>query len=271
MSNAQRLLSYGLLSLITSTPIAGGTPAPGLREEEEDDNNSSTKGLVNSEGAWCWREECEGTRIDCLKLTKSLQKTADTLQTVADLHDDSARRRQLATHDALKDVAHPSALYTSVLETHKGTLTRYKEATYGDPPNHDVTARCETVLNTTMAEFDIYHKQKIEDFQRIAVDHLDGEIEFYEQVLLRLKTARTTFDEPQYSTLASTPRKPSIYERELPKPRLTAPPLTQPCPHIYDSAPMRPVSAAIGGMSSFLSGTLASTATSRISVLGKLW
>jgi len=33
-----------------------------------------------------------------------------------------------------------------------------------------------------MAEFNVYHQQKMEDFKRITVDHLDGEIEFYEQV-----------------------------------------------------------------------------------------
>jgi hypothetical protein len=45
-----------------------------------------------------------------------------------------------------------------------------------------MVARCETVLNNTMAEMDVYHKQKAEDLKRINVDHLDGEIAFYEQV-----------------------------------------------------------------------------------------
>lgn len=45
-----------------------------------------------------------------------------------------------------------------------------------------MVARCETVLNTTMAEMDIYHTQKSEDLKEITVDHLDGEIAFYEQV-----------------------------------------------------------------------------------------
>ena len=48
--------------------------------------------------------------------------------------------------------------------------------------DEEIAARCETVLNTTMAEFDTYHQQKQEDFQRIATTHLDNEIEFYEQV-----------------------------------------------------------------------------------------
>lgn len=45
-----------------------------------------------------------------------------------------------------------------------------------------MAARCETVLNTTMAEMETYHTQKREDFATIAKDHLDGELLFYEQV-----------------------------------------------------------------------------------------
>jgi sorting nexin-9/18/33 len=45
-----------------------------------------------------------------------------------------------------------------------------------------MAARCETVLNTTMAEMETYHTQKIEDFSALTKEHLDGEIAFYEQV-----------------------------------------------------------------------------------------
>jgi hypothetical protein len=65
---------------------------------------------------------------DCLRMTKALQRAAESLQSVADLYDDNvgtfidgrvaeligarqARRTQLNSHEALKDVAHPSALY----------------------------------------------------------------------------------------------------------------------------------------------------------------
>ena len=37
-------------------------------------------------------------------------------------------------------------------------------------------------MNTTIAEVETYHSQKAEDFAWIAKEHLDGEIEFYEQV-----------------------------------------------------------------------------------------
>ena len=43
-------------------------------------------------------------------------------------------------------------------------------------------SRCETVLNTTMAEMDVYHEQKIEDMRTVVGDYLDGEIILYEQV-----------------------------------------------------------------------------------------
>ena len=48
--------------------------------------------------------------------------------------------------------------------------------------DEDTASRCETVLNTTMAEMDTYHTQKVEDFQELTKEHLDGEIALYEQV-----------------------------------------------------------------------------------------
>lgn len=45
-----------------------------------------------------------------------------------------------------------------------------------------MAARCETVLNTTMAEMETYHSQKVEDFHTLAKEHLDGEIALYEHV-----------------------------------------------------------------------------------------
>ena len=45
-----------------------------------------------------------------------------------------------------------------------------------------IASRCETVLNTTMAEMDVYHEQKIEDIKMLVGDYLDGEIALYEQV-----------------------------------------------------------------------------------------
>ena len=53
---------------------------------------------------------------------------------------------------------------------------------FSQQPNEEVASRCETVLNATMAEIETYHTQKVEDFASLAKEHLDGEIEFYEQV-----------------------------------------------------------------------------------------
>lgn len=189
MSKAERLLSYSLLSLISAKPIAT-LPSAGVNtreedlyfqsdeEEDESEEPKKAKGYVNEQGAWCWREGCE----DCLKLTRALQKTSETLQSVADLYDDHARRTQLITHEATKSVAHSSQLYAPIIDTHRNTLSRYKEAADGSTPNEEVSSRCETVLNTTMAEIETYHTQKVEDFASLAKEHLDGEIEFYEQV-----------------------------------------------------------------------------------------
>lgn len=235
--------------------------------EEDEEVNIKGKGLLTKDGAWCWREGCE----ECLKLTKAMQRTADTLQSVADLYDDHARRTQLATHESLKSVAHPSSLYQGVVETHRSTLSRYNEATWEARANEDMAARCETVLNTTMAEMETYHTQKLEDFKSLTKDHLDGEIAFYEQVISRLRNARRGFDAPQYNELPESPRQPSIYERELEHPRLNAAPLPQPCPHVFDSAPMRPVSVAIQEGVGMLLGGRVSPGAARSSVFGKFW
>ena len=76
MSKAERLLSYSLLSLITTKPIAT-LPNAGVMTREEDTYSQSdleeiatneedkpakiVNGYVNEQGAWCWREGCEGT------------------------------------------------------------------------------------------------------------------------------------------------------------------------------------------------------------------
>ncbi|KAG2136655.1 hypothetical protein DEU56DRAFT_887439 [Suillus clintonianus] len=263
MSKAERLLSYSLLSLITSIPLSSA-PLIGINEGAED-TPTQRNGLLNEEGAWCWREGCQ----DCLKLTKAMQKTSDALQIAADLYDDHARRTQLATHEALKRVAHPYQSYEGIIETHQSTVSRYKDALKMGKSNDEMAARCETVLNTTMAEMDTYHDQRVEDFSTITKEHLDGEINFYEQVLHRLKAARSTFDAPRFDELSRSPRQPSRYERDLEAPKLNPPPLPQPCPHVYDSAPMRPVNAAIQEGIGTLLGK--SQPVRSGSLLGRMW
>jgi sorting nexin-9/18/33 len=88
--------------------------------------------------------------------------------------------------------------YQPIVETHRAALSRYNDATREgfvsfdhiigyltaefSQTDEDMAARCETVLNTTMAEMETYHSQKAEDFATMTKEHLDGEIIFYEQV-----------------------------------------------------------------------------------------
>ncbi len=62
MSKAERLLSYTLQSLITSKSLASA-PTTGLSDDddEEHEHGSTTQGHLNEDGAWCWRENCDGT------------------------------------------------------------------------------------------------------------------------------------------------------------------------------------------------------------------
>ncbi|QRV75779.1 sorting nexin lst-4 [Ceratobasidium sp. AG-Ba] len=235
MSNAQRMLSLAFLSLISENR---NTNAEGETEVDS--------AYLNDESAWCWHDGCE----DCLQMTKTLQKMSDCMQLVADLHEDSARRSLLGVHEIIKDASHPSVIYTPVIETHRATLSRYKEhddegpTTSPRPDAPEIASRCETVLNTTMAEFDTYHAQRGEDFTQIAVEYLDSEIEFYEQVLQKLKAARAAFTPEGAQDLPSGPRQKSMYEKNI-RMAPQSPPLPQPTSHIYDPAPIRPVSTAV--------------------------
>ena len=59
MSRAERLLSYSLLALITSKPLA--TASTTIEEEDEiPPLMDKGKGTMNADGAWCWREGCTG-------------------------------------------------------------------------------------------------------------------------------------------------------------------------------------------------------------------
>ncbi|KAG6817405.1 hypothetical protein H0H87_009049 [Tephrocybe sp. NHM501043] len=147
MSNAERLLSYSFLSLITSKPLASA-PMTGVNEEDELYDVKS-RGLSNDDGAWCWREDCQG-KADSVGNSRVAERNGTPIP---------------------------------IITTQKETLARYQDATQeGQQADEELITRCETVLNTTMAEMETYHAHKLEDFETLAKEHLDGEIQFYEQV-----------------------------------------------------------------------------------------
>jgi len=101
-----------------------------------------------------------------------------------------------------------------------------------------------------MAEMDVYHEQKIEDIKMLVGDYLDGEIALYEQILTRLKSASNKLSSSSATSSASaSPVQPSIHGKDLESLNLNSnlnyKPLIQPCPHVFDSTPMRPASVAL--------------------------
>jgi sorting nexin-9/18/33 len=147
-----------------------------------------------------------------------------------------------------------------------------------------------------MSEFSTYHTQKQEDFEKITLDHLNSEIELYTDILEKLQAAKAAFYSPEWDELAASrsgPRQPSRFEKDLPvvDPRsgkITASsttgagarnstggrqdPLIEPAPHVWDSAPMRPVSVAIQeGMGALFGSSSMSSLYGRGSVFGKFW
>ncbi|KAF8331298.1 uncharacterized protein EI90DRAFT_3057450, partial [Cantharellus anzutake] len=242
-SMSLRAFSYSLLELITSTLPGTRDVQTEMDELEAAKLTGASEGLMTADGAWCWKDDCD----ECLDTTKGLQKLVDTLQIVADLHEDHARRTQLATLELLKTMAHPVELYAPTVDIHRSALAKYLEVSdeqHSKPIIHNtdpvVASRCEAVLNATMAELETYHQHKNEDFRQLSKDYLDGEIEFMEQVLTRFRTARRAFDAPpDPKVLFPGPRRPSIHEKDLslpPSKRREVKPLTQPTPHMFDSS-----------------------------------
>jgi sorting nexin-9/18/33 len=60
MSRAERLFSYSLLALITSKPLAVASTTTLEEEDEIPPFMDKGKGVMNADGAWCWREGCTG-------------------------------------------------------------------------------------------------------------------------------------------------------------------------------------------------------------------
>ncbi|EPQ26497.1 uncharacterized protein PFL1_05819 [Pseudozyma flocculosa PF-1] len=220
----------------------------------------SESGATNEHGVWCWREGCH----ECTNLTYVLQNTAEAMQDVADLFEHHARDTLLRQHERLKDVSRPHTAHQALLEVHRATLAKYREAT-GEPDPLDpdsshigadgdgdgggkaattaltaqeserIASRCETVLNVTLAEMDRVHDERVEDLHSIGKRFLDSQIDVYEDILATLKSARAHYDPEYYDCERGTHILPSRFQADLSKPRRADGALPMP-------------SAALGGM-----------------------
>ncbi|KAF9185257.1 hypothetical protein BGZ50_003182 [Haplosporangium sp. Z 11] len=171
---------------------------------------------LNDELAWCWRENCK----DCLRLTKALQATAETMQLMADQHQTHITEGCLPWQETLKEHSTPSTTWAPLVDMHTGTHKKLvevfeKEQSMEEVDSETVKSRCDTVFNITLAEMDRVHDERVQDFEKGTKDFLDSQIAYHEKMLAHLKQARATFDEPYYENLSSTPRFRSKYEREL--------------------------------------------------------
>ncbi|CAG8548987.1 31463_t:CDS:10, partial [Racocetra persica] len=192
MQHQYRRVSYALLRLITGHDAC--------------ESNDS----INDDGAWCWRDGCKA----CLSLTKALQSTVESMQTIADMYKSHINDTCIPWIENLNEYNYPARSYELLIDTHMGTHKKFKEISeenISKDQEYDVDAetirsRCDTVFNVTLAEVDRIHDERVQDFQENTKQYLDGQIELYEKV------SRANFDEPHYSSLSRTPRSPSQYE-----------------------------------------------------------
>ena len=168
------------------------------------------------------------------------------------MFDDHARETLLRQHERLKDISRPHAAHQSLLETHRATLAKYRQAT-GEPDPlatdseadgsgisestvpqmsereaEKVAARCETVLNVTLAEIDRAHDERVQDYYAMGRSFLDDEIELYEGVLETLRAARAHYDPRYYDCEPGVHLLPSRFQGDLSRPKKQARPLAMP-------------------------------------------
>ncbi|KAG0020541.1 hypothetical protein BGZ80_004028 [Entomortierella chlamydospora] len=201
---------------------------------------------LNDGLAWCWRENC----ADCLRLTKAMQTTAETMQLMADVHQTHITEGCLPWQETIKENATPASTFVPLVDMHTGTHKKLvevfeKEQTMEEIDSETVKSRCDTVFNITLAEIDRVHDERVQDFQKGTKEFLDSQIAYHEKMLAHLKQARAGFDEPYYNNLSNTPRFRSRYEKDLEDQR-------------YQSQkPSRPVSAAsVASVSNMVGGVV---------------
>ncbi|KAG0038433.1 ferrochelatase hem15 [Podila clonocystis] len=174
---------------------------------------------------------------DCLRLTKALQTTAETMQQMADVHQTYIAEGCLPWQETIKEHASPSSTYAPLVDMHTGTHKKLvevfeKEQTMEEIDSETVKSRCDTVFNITLAEMDRAHDERVQDFQRSTKYFLDSQIAYHEKMLAHLKQARAVFDQPYYENLSSSPRFRSKFEKDVEDARYQT------------QKPSRPVSAA---------------------------
>ncbi|KAF9335507.1 hypothetical protein BG006_011363 [Podila minutissima] len=201
---------------------------------------------LNDDLAWCWRENC----TDCLRLTKALQTTAETMQQMADVHQTHIADGCPPWQETIKEHATPSSTYAPLVDMHTGTHKKLvevfeKEQTMEEIDSETVKSRCDTVFNITLAEMDRAHDERVQDFQRSTRDFLDSQVAYHEKMLAHLKQARAVFDQPYYENLSSSPRFRSKYEKDIEDARHQT------------QKPSRPVSAAsVASVSNMVGGVV---------------
>ncbi|CAG8590116.1 2465_t:CDS:10 [Ambispora leptoticha] len=224
-----RRIGFDLLRLVTGHNVGDGNEC------------------INEEGAWCWRDGCQS----CQNLTKAIQATAESMQTIADLYDLYTKDECITLIENFKEYSYPVSNYEALVDTHMGTYKKFKEVAITEndeasktenPDSEEIRSRCETVFNVTLAEVDRIHDERVTDFKDITKKFLDGQIELYEKILEELRQARSNFDDPHYSSLSQTPISSSRYEALIDEQR----PILS-----------RPVSvASVGSMSSVVGGVV---------------
>ncbi|EGG00912.1 uncharacterized protein MELLADRAFT_111406 [Melampsora larici-populina 98AG31] len=166
--------------------------------------------LQNSEGALCWKKNCQ----DCLSMTKALQLMGQTIEEISRSYSISGVDQLAPVEALLKEISCPLTDYHTLCKL--GVSVEIDETLETEQSQDEVEDRRDTVLNVIMCEIDRHHEERNQDLRDISARFVDSQLQLHHQAYTKLQELKNCFTEPEYTRLGTSgPRAPNSEERRL--------------------------------------------------------
>ncbi|KAH9815435.1 hypothetical protein DFH28DRAFT_1126173 [Melampsora americana] len=167
--------------------------------------------LQNSEGALCWKKNCQ----DCLSITKALQLMGQTIEEISRSYSISGSDQLAPVEALLKEMSSPLTDYRTLCDL--GVSVEIDpESVETEQSQDEVEERRDTVLNVIMCEIERHHEERNQDLRNISARFIDSQLQLHHQSYTRLQELKNCFTEPEYTRLGTSgPREPNSEERRL--------------------------------------------------------
>lgn len=167
--------------------------------------------LQNSEGALCWKKNCQ----DCLSMTKALQLMGQTIEEISRTYYASGVDQLAPVEALLKEMSSPLTDHHTLCKL-GSSVEIDPESLEPDQSQDEVEDRRDTVLNVIMCEIERHHEERNQDLRDVSARFVDSQIQLHHQAYTQFQELKNWFTEPEYTRLGTSgPRPPNSEERRL--------------------------------------------------------